>query len=557
MAAGMSLGGTTAEFERLADRFFDEAYFRFNPTQATSAGFHEHDARLEDYSVAEMQAEAGVLRRFLAEFERLDSRDLPSETASDRELVIAFLHAALLEMDGIRMWEKNPDVYSSGVTGSIFAIMSRKFAPQAERLKSVIARERQIPRVFAEARANLKNPPRIYTEVALEQLPGIISFFRKDVPAAFSEVREGRLLEEFQDANRAVLDALEGYQHFLNDLLPRSHGDFRIGAGNYRLKLQYNEMVDTPLDRLLAVGFEDLRRNQQALRDTAARIDSHRAPRQVLEELEKDHPTPDGLLQSFRDALGGLQDFIAQRGIITTPSPVPPIVEETPPFLRALTFASMDTPGPYEKIAKEAFFNVTLPERNWPPRRIEDHLAAFSRATIISTAIHEAYPGHYVQFLWLKQAPSKVRKLLPSGSSAEGWAHYCEQMMLDQGYGNGDLRLRLGQVQDALLRDARYIAGIEMHTGSMTLEQAVEFFVKEGYQPRAVAERESKRGTADPTYLVYTLGKLQILKLRQDYQQKKGGGFSLHEFHDRFVGQGAPPIKIVRRALLGTDSPVL
>jgi uncharacterized protein (DUF885 family) len=225
--------------------------------------------------------------------------------------------------------------------------------------------------------------------------------------------------------------------------------------------------------------------------------------------------------------------------------------------MRALTTASMDTPGPYENVAKEAFFNVTLPDTGWPAKDVEEYMEGFNRGTIISTAVHEVFPGHYMQFLWLKQVPTKVRKLSGCSSNAEGWAHYTEQMMLDEGYGNGDRKLRLGQLQDALLRNARFIVGIKMHTGQMTFDEAVEFFVKEGYQVRPVAEKEAKRGTSDPTYLVYTLGKLQILKLREDYKKKKGAQFSLQEFHDSFIKQGTPPIKIVRRAMLGDDSPVL
>jgi uncharacterized protein (DUF885 family) len=225
--------------------------------------------------------------------------------------------------------------------------------------------------------------------------------------------------------------------------------------------------------------------------------------------------------------------------------------------MRALTTASMDTPGPFEKVAKEAFFNVTLPEAKWTAKQIEEYLEGFNRGTIISTAVHEVYSGHYTQFLWVGNAPSKVRKLIGSGTNAEGWAHYGEQMMLDEGYGDGDPKLRIGQLQDALLRDARFIAGIQMHTGKMTMEQAQEFFVKEGYQVKPVAEKEAKRGTSDPTYLVYTLGKLQILKLREDYKKMKSAKYSLQDFHDSFMRQGFPPIKIVRRALLGNDSPVL
>jgi hypothetical protein len=276
-----------------------------------------------------------------------------------------------------------------------------------------------------------------------------------------------------------------------------------------------------------------------------------------LQDLENDHPTADKLLGSFRDVLGGLRDFIESKHIVTIPSQVGPIVEETPPFMRALTSASMDTPGPYEKVAKEAFFNVTLPDPAWPAKDVDEYLQGFNRGTIISTAVHEAYPGHYIQFLWVPSATSKVRKLMGCGSNAEGWAHYTEQMMLDEGYGNGDLKLRLGQLQDALLRDARYVVGIQMHTGKMTMEQAIDFFVQEGHQVRPTAEKEAKRGTSDPTYLVYTLGKLEILKLREDYKTMKGGKYTLQGFHDAFLQQGTPPVKIVRKALLGNDSPVL
>jgi hypothetical protein len=533
------------------DRFFDDVYFKFHPTVGTASGFHQYDALLEDYSKAGVDAEVRALQGAEREFSAL-------APDPDRDLILNDVRDGLLSLEQIRGWEKNPDNYSSGVTNSIFVIMSRSFAPPAERLKSLIARERQIPAVFADARANLKNPPRIYTEVAIEQLPGIVSFFQNDVPTAFKQVTDAKLLAEFQKSNGSVIDALKSYEGFLkNDLLKRSNGDFRLGADLFRKKLLYEEMVDLPLDKLLAIGMADLRKNQAAFKETAAKVDPRKTPQQILDEATHDHPAPDHLLQSFRDVLGGLKDFIATRKIISIPSPVLPILEETPPFMRALTTASMDTPGPYETVAKEAFFNVTLPERSWTPKEVEEHMEGFNRGTIISTAVHEAYPGHYVQFLWMQTIPSKVRKLLGAATNSEGWAHYCEQMMLDEGYGNGDLKLRLGQLQDALLRNARYIVGIEMHTGNMTYDQGIDFFVNEGYQSRTNGERETKRGTSDPTYLYYTLGKLEILKLREDYKKKLGSAFTLEEFHDRFMREGNPPIKIVRKAMLGDDSPVL
>jgi uncharacterized protein (DUF885 family) len=234
--------------------------------------------------------------------------------------------------------------------------------------------------------------------------------------------------------------------------------------------------------------------------------------------------------------------------------------------MRATTFASMDPPGAYEKNSTKAYFNVTLPEKGWTPEHVSEHMASFNIGTIISTAVHEAYPGHYVQFLWQSQFPSKVRKLTMSASNVEGWAHYTEQMMLDEGYGqpgsgaknDREARLiRLGQLQDALLRNARFIVGLKMHTGQMTFDQGVDFFVKEGYQSRASATVETKRGTADALYMYYTLGKLEILKLREDVKKKQGAAFSLEKFHDDLMRQGPVPIKIIRKSMLHDNSPVL
>ena len=559
LAGGAFGQSRDAQFSSLADRFFDEVLFHYDPVQGTAQGFHQYDTMLPSGSRAEVQEEIAALKKWDGEIRGFGGRGLSDSAVADRELMLAQIEGSILNLETIRMWEKNPDNYSSYITNAIFVVMSRKFAPAQERLKSVIARERQIPRMFVSARENLKNPPRIYTEVALEQLPGIVSFFEKDVPLAFRQVRDPQLQAEFRKTNHGVIDALRAYESWLKtELLPRSNGDFRIGAENYRRKLLYDEMVDLPLDRLLEIGYQDLRRNQAEFRRVALEIDPKKTPRQILQELENDHPSADQLLPAFRKVLGGLRNFIESHHIVTIPSQVPPIVEETPPFMRALTTASMDTPGAYEKVATEGFFNVTLPDRQWTHKRVEEYLEDFNHGTIISTAVHEVYPGHYTQFLWVQQLTSKVRKLMGCGSNAEGWAHYSEQMMLDEGYARGDLKARLGQLQDALLRDARYIAGIQMHTGKMTREQAEDFFVNEGYQPRPIAEKEAKRGTSDPTYLVYTLGKLEILKLREDYRKKMGARFSLQEFHNAFMKQGTPPIKLVRRALLGNDdSPVL
>lgn len=557
------------EFQKASDDYFDQVYFHYAPTNGTSVGYHQYDGQLEDFSRKTIDGEIAALKSFEQRIEAIhpDNSAADFVPRSDREIVLGNIRSTLLTLETIRPWEKNADNYSSTCANAAFVLMERKFAPPDQRLRSLVAREKQMPKLLAEARVNLKNPPHVYTEIAIEQLPGIISFFEHDVPLAFADARDAELKAEFARTNAAVIAALQSYLGWLkSDLLARSNGDFRIGADAFRKKLEYDEMVDLPLDKLLEIGWADLHRNQAHFKQVAAQLDPNKTPRQVLEELDADHPAPNQLLNSFRATFNGLVSFINAHHIVTIPSNVRPIVEETPPFMRATTFASMDTPGPYETHATEAYFNVTLPDPSMTPAQVEGYMHSFNVGTVISTAVHEAYPGHYVQFLWVPKAPSRVRKLLGANTNVEGWAHYCEQMMLDEGYGQPgagarDEResklLRLGQLQDALLRDARFIVGIEMHTGKMTMAQAEEFFQREGYQSKETAIVETKRGTSDPTYLYYTLGKLEIMKLRKDLETKEGSAFSLEKFHDDFLRQGFPPIKIVREAMMRDNSPTL
>ena len=561
-------------FQKTSDEYFDQVLFKYSPANGTLAGFHQYDGQLENYSRKSIDAEIAALKSFEARIEairpenaRPDNAKADFVTRTDREMVLSNIRSELLTLETIRPWEKNADNYSSACANGAFTLMERKFASPDERLRSVIAREKQMPALLEAARVNLKNPPHIYTEIAIEQLPDIISFFEKDVPLAFVDAQDANVKAEFAKTNAAVIASLKSYLDWLKtDLLPRSNGDYKIGAEAFQKKLAYDEMVDTPLDKLLEIGWADLHKNQAHFNQVAKELEPNKDARAVVEELGENHPAPDHLLDAFRATFDGLVSFIRTHHIVTIPSDVRPIVEETPPFMRATTFASMDTPGPFEPHATEAYFNVTLPDPSMTPAEVEGFMHSFNVGTVISTAVHEAYPGHYVQFLWTPQAPSKVRKLLGANTNVEGWAHYTEQMMLNEGYGQPgagakDEReskfLRLGQLQDALLRNARFIVGIEMHTGKMSFDEAVAFFQKEGYQSKETAMVETKRGTSDPTYLYYTLGKLEIMKLREDVKKKQGAAFSLEQFHNDFLRQGFPPVKIVREAMLGDQSPTL
>jgi uncharacterized protein (DUF885 family) len=572
----LSADGGVQTFNFLADQFFSDVYFHFAPTAGTSAGLHQYDPQLEDYSAANIQKQIAALHTYEKKVEAIDPSALDASVAGDREIILNNIRSQLLTLEIIRPWEKNPDIYSSGITNSAFVIMERPYASTNARLKSLVTREKLMPEVLNEARKNLKNPPKIYTEIALEQIDDNISFFQNDVPSAFlsgpAAATDAEAKSAFAKTNAALIDALKSYGAWMkSDLLPRSNGDYKLGAETFAKKLRYDEMVDIPLDRLLQIAYDDLHKNQDEFARIAKEIDPTKTSQQILAELAAIHPAPDKVLTAFQNTFSSLITFIDTHHIITIPSKVEPTLEETPPFMRATTQASMDPPGPFETHSTKAYFNVTLPEKDWTAQHIAEHMAAFNVGTIISTSVHEAYPGHYVQFLWTPQFPSTIRKVLGANTNIEGWAHYTEQMMLDQGYGQpgteapGSAKIgeheakliRLGQLQDALLRDARFVNSIKLHNGQFTFDQAVDFFVTDGYQSRSAALMETKRGTADATYLYYTLGKLEIMKLRADMMKKQGAAFNLEDFHNNFMRQGFAPIKIIRKAMLHDDSPVL
>ena len=543
-----------AAFTVLAGEYLEDLYRR-QPTQATFLGIHKYDDKLDDYSRTGVTDAIAAARGFRGRVAAVDAGTLSASNQLDREQLLRAIDSRILTLDVIRPWAKDPDVYSSGITNTAYLMIKRAYAPPADRLRLLIAREKAMPGALAEARKNLDNPPKISTQIAIDQVDGSQDFFKTAVAGAFPEVKDQALLDEFKATNTAVVNALGDYKKWLqNDLLERSGGDFAIGADTYARKLAADEMIELPLERLLKIAEQDLRQNQAAFAATAKRIDPARPPQQVLQKVQADHPPAPKLLAVTQAELDSIGRFMTDHHIVTVPQAAPARVQETPPFLRATTTASMDIPGPFEKAATEAYYNMTLPDPKWPAKDVAEFMRQWYYAAITNVSVHEVWPGHYLQFLYGKTFPSDVRKVLGAASNSEGWAHYCEQMVIDEGFHADNPRYRLAQIQDALLRDARFIAGIRMHTQGMTIAQAEDFFVKEGYQPRPVARSESKRGTADPTYGYYTMGKLMILKLRADYkahQEKLGAPYSLQAFHDTFIRLGPLPLALVRKAMLG------
>jgi uncharacterized protein (DUF885 family) len=544
------------QFRDLTSQFI-EADLRQYPESATQQGDHRYDNFLTDMSHEGIQRRRHHAQTWKRRFQNVLPDRLSPANEADREWLVAQVDDELLSLEEIRSYERSPSAYLP--TDALNSMFKRNFAPLETRMKAVTAREIAGLRNLAAARVNLKaeRTAKVTLEIVLQQMPGVTAFLQKDLPAAFAAAPDGPAKTAFLDANGKLITAVDGYTRWLKDtLLPHATGNYAIGPENYKRMLADEEMVDIPLDELEEIGKDELTRLQAEFQKTAHQIDSNHSPAEVAVSLNREHPTAEQLLPTVTAGLAALREYVVSHHLATIPSDEQPLVRETPPSMRATSFASMDAPGPFEK-SHEAYFYVTLPDPGWPPERREQLLELFSPALISDTSVHEVYPGHYVQFLNNRLNPDMVRALYSSGANFEGWALYCEQMMLDEGLHNGDPKYRLAQLQMALLRACRYLVGIRMHTKGMSVEDAEAFFQSNAYMTPHNAEVESYRGTEDPGYLRYQLGKLMILKLRGDVRKQQGDKFDLGKFHDAFLHEGAVPIRLIRRAMLGSDGPML
>jgi len=550
--SGLSREEATARFTKLVDDYFAEAY-AFEPTVGVQMGFHAYDPSLEDFSaqrvavhVQKLQAQLDVAVALWTE-----RVALPYDDLIDLEALESRIRGDLLEWQKIGFRMQNPMTYSRIPGEGVDVLVKRDFAPAAARLKSVTARLRQIPAVYAAGKANVKTPPKEWTDLALQMSTGSVGYFQDTVTAWAKEAAgaDSLALADFARANMTAVAATQDWIHYLQkELKQRSTGSWAIGPEYFAQKIQTEEMNSEPLDALLAKGEAQLKADGEAAVQTARLIDPRRTVAQVMEAMQVDHPTASDLIPAVRRSLEGVRQFVVSKNLVSFPSEVRPKVEPTPPYARNGSFASLDAPGPYETKATESFYYVTPAESDWSRIRIEEHLRAFATPILAMTDVHEAYPGHFLQALWMPRVQTKVRKLAMTASNVEGWAHYGEQMVVEEGFADNDRRIKLAQLEEALLRDCRFVVGIQLHTTTMTVEQGAERFVKECYQTPANAYQEARRGTYDPTYLYYTWGKLQIYDLRREYLSQKGG--TLREFHDAFLAQGGVPIRLVRKLLL-------
>ncbi|MBV8246785.1 MAG: DUF885 domain-containing protein [Candidatus Eremiobacteraeota bacterium] len=542
-------GSADAQLAALARAYYDD-HFRAAPIDATFAGLHDHDDRLGDFSATAYARTLQTDREYLALLSALDRSKLSPEPAIDAAILQDALNDDLLLNGTLAQWRHDPDQYSQAATGAIYAVVVRDYAPLATRMRYAIAREQQIPRMLDQAKRNITSVDAVTQRIAYDDTSGAVSFFTDSVPPAFLAVKDSALQQQLRSANAAAAKAMKAYAAWIHAIKPR--GTFAIGADAYQKRLKYEDELDIPLAGYLAIGQRELARLQRAFVATAKRIDPTHTPLEVYQRISKDHPTPEQLLPAAAGDLVRLRAFIIAHHIITLPPDAKISVVETPPFQRATTEAAFDPPGPLERVDTQTRYNVTPVDPAWSKKQQEEYLELFSNYERPIISAHECYPGHFVNYAIDKHLTlSLIRMLNWNSSFGEGWAHYDEQMMVDEGWGNGDPRVRLAQLEEALLRAARFVVGVKMHTAGMTIPQAVDFFVREGYQPRQVSTAEALRGAGDPMYGYYTIGKLEILKLRSDYKKKMGSAYTLEGFHDALLAHGDPPLPLLRPLLLG------
>ena len=543
-----------AAYTALARAYFDES-FRANPVNATAAGVHDGDLQLGSFGAADLAAQVARDHRYLDRLAALDVAGLSPRTGLDRQMLENSLRDDLLLNETMALWRHQPDTYVQIASGGVFVLISRRFAPPAVRLRAAIAREEQFPRVFAQARANLTAVDADTAAIAADDASGTVDLIEKTVPQAFSGVGDAATRARFRRSTATASAAAKSFARYLKTRwVAHPSGTFAIGAAHYRARLKFEEGIDMPLDRYLAIGEKALATTRAEMVATAKRIDPHASTEAVLARLYKVHPTSAGLIPAAQADLVKLRRFVIAHRIIDLPPDADITVTPTPEFLRATTQASMDSPGPLERVATQAYYNVTPVNLHDRPKDQAQYLESFNDFERPIVSAHEVYPGHFVNFAVDRHLPlTLTEKLLTATSFVEGWAHYGEQMMVEQGWGNGDPRVKLMQLREAIWRNARYVAGVKLHTQGMTVKQATRFFETQAFLDPANARAEARRGTQDATYGYYTLGKLEILKLREDYRKKLGAAFTLARFHHDLLQYGDPAIPLLRPLLLGAD----
>jgi uncharacterized protein DUF885 len=525
-----------------------------HPTYATLDGVHAHDDLLEDLSRHAIDSEAHALAGYLRRLDEINQDALTPTERLEHRMLTANLQSRMFELEVVRTWERNPQFYSDLLASSLAGQTLFSHAPAPERARRVLSKLRQTPRLIQAARDNVKEPPGIFVKVGIETMKGALKFIDQELPRAFADLDDLHLLGDLADAQTEASHAVGAYIEELEVISPKARASFRLGRDKFEQKLRLEEGLSIPIERLLVIAERELAATQEAFKTLAGRMNGG-DPLETWARTKAEHPKPGQLVEVGRDQLDELSTFLERQALITLPAGEEITVAPTPDFYR-WSFASMWTPGPFESKPSRAYYYLTDVDPSWTPDRQEEHLRDYNYPTLWSISIHEVFPGHFLHYQHLRRVESKARKsiLFAPASFVEGWAHYCEQMMIEAGFGRRDYGIQLGQLAEALIRLARFVVCIKLHAEDMSVEQGVRFFREEAFLEESSARREAERGTFDPTYLVYSIGKLMLLKLRQDVKQQQGKSFSLRTFHDRLLANGTAPFWLHRQLMLGKDS---
>ena len=549
-----------SRFATFVDSYLDE-FARRHPSIAAGNGLHAHDNLLEDFSPAAIAAEVAKLkdqRAFLST--KVDSASLTPDERVDRRILLGIIDGWLLEQETLKNWQRNPMQYSAALTDGVHDLMTMESAPAPIRMRNIIAKLHAVPALLAAARSNIKNPPQLFAQRGASAMRGASDMLGHDLDLAFSSEPNKALRDSLRRAADVAIPLINAYAAYLEkDVIPSATGDFTIGAANLSRRYLAEELIDTPLDKMVAIGERELRNSQAEFRAAANKLAPGKDPQATWLAVRRNHPPAGGVVAATRKIVDSLTNFVASHDIASIPAGERVVVAPALPF--DLGFASMHASPPLEPKPVKSVFYITDARADLTPQQQEDWLERYNYASLSNTAAHEAMPGHWLHSTYMRKTPGKIRRIwiglnpFPQPSSGQdGWAHYAEQMVLDQGFGGGDPRLRLAQLSDALTRICRLLSGIKVHTKQWTLADAQRCFENDAYVAAPAAKREAERAAYDPTYGGYFLGKRAILKLRADYQARAGTKFNLREFHERFMTNGIAPIWAQRQLLLPGDT---
>ena len=522
-----------------------DEYYRRNPERAVDAGLHQYDGEASDWSLAARREYSAWIGETIAAAHRYES--LTDDDAFERDYLVTALRGQAFWIDETDFLTKNPTSYVYRIGVGVY--VDREYAPLRDRMEAYTKYISSLPRRLEQMRDNLEPPlPAPYVEIGQRVLAGLAGYLADTVPEQFAAVEDETLQSKFAVANKAAAEAVQETADWLGELRATATQDYALGEELFLRMLRETQGIDITLKELKAAGEADLQRNLEALAAACAEFAPGQSTVDCVQKVS-DRKPPEGAVGGATRQLPGLKKFVADNGIVSIPGTEEALVGEAPPH-RRFNFAYIEIPGPFEKDLPSVYY-IAPPDPSWSE---EDQLAYIAgEADLLATSIHEVWPGHFLHSLHSNRTENRVGRHFWTYSYGEGWAHYTEQMMLDAGYGDGDPEIKIGQLMNALLRNVRYLSAIGLHTEGMTVEQSQAMFEEKAFQDFGNASQQAYRGTYDPGYLNYTLGKLLINKLRDDWTAGRGGQEAWGAFHDEFLSEGSPPIPLLREKMLGAD----